>query len=130
MARPLTKGKAEPVEGAPPDPLANPRTSQKLAATKEFVQQLVRAIRASALYRHATAKFLEFLEKPYKTLVSVTEQFGAIQWKVETQSFTLFKQDLLGHETGENLPYKFYKDGIRHLIFRPASPRRSCSSSP
>jgi HEAT repeat protein len=38
---------------------------------------------------------------------------------VEAESFTLHKQPLLPEDVSDDrLPYKFHKDGIRHLIFR------------
>jgi HEAT repeat protein len=120
MAQAQARGKAKGAgEEKVNDPLADPNNVKKLEATREFCLQLVRAIKSISLYKHATAKFLEFIEKPHQTLDRVTAEFGAISWRVETQWFTLFKQDLLGDEAGDNMPYKFYRDGIRHLIFRP-----------
>jgi hypothetical protein len=115
-----SKGKKEErPEGAPADPLDDPKNQRKLELTGEFCQLLVRAIKSIGLYRHATGKFHEFIERPHATLTKVLDELGAVSFKVETQAFSLFNQDLLGSESGENIPYKFYKDGIRALIFRP-----------
>lgn len=101
------------------NPLDDPENVKKLQLTQEFCLTLVRTIKNIGLYRHATGKFMEFVEKPSQQLAAITEQLGAVSFRCETQAFTLFGQDLWGSETGENIPYKFYRDGIRNLIFRP-----------
>lgn len=110
---------AELVEVAGEDPLKRPENKKKYELTAEFVQHLQRAIKSIGLYRHATGKYLEFIAKPHQALSQVLDQLGPVSFKVETQSFTLFNQPLMEADTGENIPYKFYRDGIRALIFRP-----------
>lgn len=122
MAQPQMKGKGKagaPAEGGPANPLDDPQNKKKLELTIEFVQHLQRTIKSIGLYRHATGKYLEFVEKPHQALSQVLDQLGAVSFKVETQSFTLFNQPLLEADSGDNIPYKFYRDGIRALIFRP-----------
>ena len=101
------------------DPLDDPKNKKKLELTQEFVAVLQRAIKSIGLYRHATGKYMEFIERPHQALSKIVDELGAVSFKVETQAFTLFNEPLMTAEGGENIPYKFYRDGIRALIFRP-----------
>ena len=111
--------KAWDVNEGTPNPLDDPQNRRKLELTAEFVQTLQRAIKSIGLYRHATSKFMEFMERPHQALSQIVDELGAVSFKVETQAFTLFSQPLWSADTGENVPYKFYRDGVRALIFRP-----------
>ena len=101
------------------DPLDDPKNKRKLELTQEFVSVLQRGIKSIGLYRHATGKYMEFIEKPHQALSKIVDELGAVSFKVETQAFTLFNEPLMAAEGGDNIPYKFYRDGIRALIFRP-----------
>ncbi|MBS2027142.1 MAG: HEAT repeat domain-containing protein [Deltaproteobacteria bacterium] len=115
----VAKKQPELLEDGKENPLAKPENQKKLQLTTEFIQHLQRAIKSIGLYRHATGKYMEFIEKPHQALSQIVDQLGAVSFKVETQAFTLFNELLWTADSGENIPYKFYKDGIRALIFRP-----------
>ena len=62
-------------------------------------------------------KYGEYLTKAHIALTQYLEEFGVLQLKVDVTNFQLFKQDLFSEDS--QLPYKFFKDGIRQLMFRP-----------
>ena len=88
-------------------------------AARAVFQQLMKGFKNIALYRHNTARYGEYLEKAYQAMCGYLDTYQALAVKVEAEAFTLHKQALLPPESDERLPYRFYKDGIRHLIFRP-----------
>lgn len=90
---------------------------QQLEAARAFVHQLLRAQKQVSMYRHAEAKFAGFVSRAFEALRDFTSRFGALRLKVELSAFTLHGEGLLGEES--LLPYAFFKDGIRALIFQP-----------
>lgn len=101
------------------DPLADPENKKKLALAKEFALQLAKGIKNIGIYRHNASRFPEMVQRALEAVARYTEAYGPLTLKVETQCFSLFKQPVFeAGDAGENLPYKFYRDGIRHLIFR------------
>jgi HEAT repeat protein len=115
-ATPAEPRPAEPA--APPvDPLADERSHQKLELAKAFAFHLLKGIKQIGMYRHNEARYGEYLQKSHDAVRDFTETYGPLLFKVEQQNFRLFDQDLFPEET--NLPFKFWRDGIRQFIFRP-----------
>ena len=115
-ATPAEPRPAEPA--APPvDPLADERSHQKLELAKAFAFHLLKGIKQIDMYRHNEARYGEYLQKSHDAVRDFTETYGPLLFKVEQQNFRLFDQDLFPEET--NLPFKFWRDGIRQFIFRP-----------
>jgi hypothetical protein len=103
---------------APPlDPLADERNRQKLELAKAFAFHLLKGIKQIGMYRHNEARYGEYLLKSHDAIRAYTDAYGALLFKVEQQNFLLFEQELFPEET--NLPFKFWRDGIRQFIFRP-----------
>lgn len=102
------------------DPLSLPENRGKLELAKEFAFHLAKGIKNIGIYKHNTAKYGEFVQKAYEAVGKFTDKYGPLSIRVEAQCFSMFKQPIFEvAEGGDNLPYKFYRDGIRHLIFRP-----------
>ncbi len=97
-------------------PLADPENRRKFDAAKEVFYHLAKGIKQIALYRHSVAKYPEFLERAHQSLGGFLETYGLLSVKVETQSFNMFKEPLTDDA---DLAFRFHRDGIRHLIFRP-----------
>ncbi|MFN7133815.1 MAG: HEAT repeat domain-containing protein, partial [Myxococcales bacterium] len=115
---------AAPARNAPApdqadDPLSSAENRSKLEAAKEFAFHLAKGIKNIGIYRHNTGKYPEYVGKAYEAVQKFTSQFGPMSIKVEAQCFSMFKQPIFEADSADNLPYKFYSDGIRHLIFRP-----------
>jgi hypothetical protein len=104
---------------APPtaDPMDDPVNREKVDLARTFAFQLLKGIKQIGMYRHQESKFDEFLHNAHAALDSYTQKFGPLSLKVETQNFTLIGQHLFAEDSP--LPYKFFRDGIRQLIFRP-----------
>src|SRR5437879_1758582 len=106
--------KDEPVED---NPLDNPENRKKVELAKNFTFHLVKGIKQIGMYRHAESKFPEFLAKAHEAITQYTNEHGTLSLRVEQQNFVLYKEPLFSDET--SIPYKFFRDGIRQLIFRP-----------
>ncbi|MBI4821072.1 MAG: HEAT repeat domain-containing protein [Deltaproteobacteria bacterium] len=98
---------------------ADDETAERVAAV---FQLLLRAIKNINLYRHATSRFPEYLGPAHAELTKFLEKEHAMPLKLGP--FTLhFKKKLIYEDNDkENLTYKFYKDGMRFLLFREGIP--------
>jgi HEAT repeat protein len=110
---------SQPSQTAPPakDPMDDPVTRDKIDLAKTFAFQLLKGIKQIGMYRHQESRFEEFLHNSHVAIDSYTHKFGPLSLKVETQNFSLLGQHLFAEDSP--LPYKFFRDGIRQLIFRP-----------
>lgn len=97
--------------------MSDPELKKQIEAARGVAFHLLKGIKVIGMYRHNEAKYGEYLQKACDALNAYTSQFGPLQLKVELTNFTLHKQDLFSEDNP--IPYKFYKDGIRQLIFRP-----------
>jgi hypothetical protein len=89
---------------------------EKVDLARNFTFQLLKGIKQIGMYRHNEAKYPEFLSPALKALAGYTEKHGPLSLKVEQQNFVLLNEPLFSEATP--LPYKFFRDGIRQLIFR------------
>jgi hypothetical protein len=106
------------IAGAPPaDPASTAAVAKQLEVARGVAFHLLKGIKVIGMYRHNEAKYGEYLQKACDALKVYTDQYGPLQLRVELTNFTLFKQDLFTEDNP--IPYKFFKDGIRQLIFRP-----------
>ncbi len=106
--------KANPPEA---DRMADPAVREKVEAARDFAFHLLKGIKQIGMYRHNEAKFPEFLARAHESINAYTEKHGPLSLKVEMQNFHLMGEALFTEDSP--LPYKFYRDGIRQLIFRP-----------
>lgn len=108
---------AQKAAAAAVDPMEDPANREKVELARNFTFHLLKGVKQIGMYRHAEQKFPEFLASAHKAIVDYTTQHGPLQMKVEQQNLLLMGQNLFSEDT--NLPYKFFRDGIRQLIFRP-----------
>ncbi len=104
---------------APPpqaDPMADPAKKKQVEAAKQVSWHLLKGLKMIAMYRHNESKYGEYLTKAWEAMKQYMEQYGPLILRVELTNFTLFKQDLFSEDN--SMPYKFFKDGIRQIIFR------------
>lgn len=111
---------AQPQSPNAPDPMADPATREKVELARDFAFHLQKGIKQIGMYRHNEAKFPEFLKQAHDAILKYGEQHGPLGIKIEGQNFYLLGQNLFSEDTP--LAYKFYRDGIRNLIFRPGMP--------
>lgn len=99
------------------EPQLSPEAREKVELAKTFAFHLLKGIKQIGMYRHNESRFPEFLGKALESIASYTDKFGPLSMKVEQQNFLLLGESLFSEDTP--LPYKFFRDGIRQLIFRP-----------
>lgn len=97
-------------------PLQDPENLQRYQQAREVFLNLVKGIKQINLYQHATGKYAEFLGRAHASLAGWTETHGPLNVKVDSGNFFLFKEPLL--DEGD-FSYRFFRDGIRNLVFRP-----------
>ncbi len=102
---------------AAPEPSADPAVREKVELARNFTFHLLKGIKQIGMYRHNEAKYPEFLSRAQETLAEYTAKYGPLGLKVEQQNFMLHGEPLFSEATP--LPYKFFRDGIRQLLFRP-----------
>jgi hypothetical protein len=105
------------VADTPKEPSADPVVREKVELARNFSFHLLKGIKQIGMYRHNEAKFPEFLAKALEAVEAYAEKHGPLSLKVEQQNFLLHGEALFSEDTP--LPYKFFRDGIRQLIFRP-----------
>ncbi|KFA92340.1 HEAT repeat domain-containing protein [Archangium violaceum] len=98
-------------------PPTDPAVEEKLEAARNFTFHLLKGIKQIGMYRHNEARFPEFLSRATEALAAYTDKHGPLSLKVEQQNFMLHGEPTFSEDTP--LPYKFFRDGIRQLIFRP-----------
>jgi len=99
------------------EPEQTPEIREKVELARTFAFHLLKGIKQIGMYRHNDARFPEFLAKALESITQFTEKYGPLSLKVEQQNLTLHNDSLFTEDTP--LPYKFFRDGIRQLIFRP-----------
>jgi hypothetical protein len=99
------------------EPSADPVVRDKVELARNFTFHLLKGIKQIGMYRHNEAKFPEFMGKALEAIGAYTDKHGPLSLKVEQQNFMLSGEALFSEDTP--LPYKFFRDGIRQLIFRP-----------
>jgi hypothetical protein len=99
------------------EPSADPVIREKVELARNFTFHLLKGIKQIGMYRHNEAKYPEFLGKALEAVTQYTDKHGPLSLKVDQQNFLLHNEALFAEDTP--LPYKFFRDGIRQLIFRP-----------
>lgn len=99
------------------DPMEDPVKKAQVEAAKGVAFHLLKAIKQIGMYRHAETKFPEFLTKTHEAVKQYHDAHGPLTLKVDMTNLTLHKQDLFTEDNP--LSYKFFKDGIRTLVFHP-----------
>jgi hypothetical protein len=99
------------------EPAIDPVVREKVDLARNFTFQLLKGIKQIGMYRHNEAKYPEFLSPALNAITEYTEKHGPLSLKVDQQNFVLHNEALFSEDTP--LSYKFFRDGIRQLIFRP-----------
>lgn len=85
---------------------------------REAFRLLLKGIKNIHIYRHAEMRFPEYMQPAHTALTRYLEANDSLPLKIEP--FAVKLRDAVVHEdeNRENLTYRFYKDGVRYLIFR------------
>ncbi len=99
------------------NPMDDPELKAQIEAARGVAFHLLKGIKQIQMYRHAEGKFPDFLAKTLDALADFHKKYGPLNLKVDMTNLTLHKQDLFTEDNP--LSYKFFKDGIRTLVFHP-----------
>lgn len=97
--------------------MTDPAIRKQVESARTVAYTLLKGVKTISMYRHNESKYGEYLQKAWEAVNAYTETFGPLNLRVEITNFSLFKQDVFTEENP--IPYKFFKDGIRQIIFRP-----------
>jgi len=93
--------------------------SPRVAAAREFFSQLRKGARTIAMYRHNAARFSDIIQPAFEALTAALEP-GPLVVRVQAEAFLLEGQEVWSAEGGgENVPFRFYREGVRQLVLRP-----------
>lgn len=88
----------------------------------EAFRQLLKGIKNIGIYRHAENRFGEFLQPAFDLLTAFLEEHEVLPLKLSPFTLEFKKQVIYEDQDKENLTYKFYRDGMRFLLFRRGLP--------
>src|SRR5688572_32156626 len=88
----------------------------------EAFRLLLKGIKNIGIYRHAENRFAEFLQPAHEALTAFLEEYEILPLKLLPYSLEYKKQAIYEDQNKENLTYKFYRDGMRFLMFRRGLP--------
>ncbi|MDF1563403.1 MAG: HEAT repeat domain-containing protein [Deltaproteobacteria bacterium] len=92
----------------------------KTRAVHEAYSQIAKGIKNIGIYMHNTARHPEYLEPALEAIHRYGEAYGPMVVSVEASGFIFNKQHVFSETfQNESIPYKFYREGVRRLIFRP-----------
>ncbi len=103
--------------------LADDAPDPAVEQAAQVFQLLLKSIKTIGIYRHAESRYPEFIEPAYRALTQFLKEHDSLSLKLEPFALKYKNQPIYEDETKENLTYKFYKDGIRLLVFRVGLPQ-------
>lgn len=83
---------------------------------------LLKGLKNISIYRHAESRFAEYLDPAHKALTAFLETEGVLPLKLTPFTLEFKKHVIYEDQNKENLTYKFYRDGMRFLMFRQGLP--------
>ena len=87
-----------------------------------FLFLLLKGIKNIGIYRHAENRFLEFIQPAYAALDGFLALREVLPLKLGPFTLEYKKTVIYEDQAKENLTYKFYRDGLRYLVFRQGIP--------
>lgn len=81
-------------------------------------QLILKGLKNINIYRHATGRYGEYLDPAFQLLTTFLEREHILPLKLAPYSLEYKKNVIYEEESKENLTYKFYRDGMRFLVFR------------
>ncbi len=100
-------------------PKDSAESTDRADAARTFGASWNKAIKQIAMYRHAQAKYPEFLTRAHEALTAFGAQFGVLQLKVDQAQLAHEGQPLL--DVDSPIPYRLFKEGIRQVLLRPGA---------
>jgi hypothetical protein len=115
-----------------PEPLADPdelesgsgaaeqADADQIAAQQagEIFFHLLKGLKNIGIYRHNHGRYGEYLEPAFVALTDFLKEWHNLPLKLGPYTLEYNKQVIYEEHSKENLSYRFYRDGMRFLIFR------------
>ncbi|HOX46310.1 MAG TPA: HEAT repeat domain-containing protein [Myxococcota bacterium] len=103
--------------------LKDEEIAPQVSAAKDVFNEMQKSLKQIALYRHNTGQYGEYCDRTYKLLAGFLEQYENLPLRVEQLGFKLHGEWVYQEDASEmNLAHKFYRDGVRILVFRRGLP--------
>jgi HEAT repeat protein len=83
---------------------------------------LLKGIKNINIYRHAQARYTEYLDPAHKAITAFLDEHEVLPLKLSPYTLEYKKHVIYEEQSKENLTYKFYRDGMRFLMFRLGLP--------
>ncbi len=103
----------EPSDDAP---ALAPELQAQVEAGRKVAYLFLRNLKVIGMYRHNRNRYGEYLGATWQALCEYIQVYGGLSLKIEVTNFTIHKQPLFSDDS--QIPYKFFKDGIRRIVFR------------
>ena len=89
------------------------------AQIKDFFSKLRKGWKSISMYRHDTARFLDFLKPALASLEPYFASREMLSLSIDEARFRLGEHPVYEEElSDQNLAFRFYREGVRLLIFR------------
>lgn len=118
------RGRMEPAQtlrpnglGEAPQAPTDADAAQRLELARAFAFHLLKGIKQIGIYRHNEGRYPEYLAPAHKALTAWLDTHGPLVVRVEQQNLMLGEGALFSEDT--TVAYRFHRDGVRRLIFRP-----------
>ncbi len=89
---------------------------------KNFFFLLLKGIKNIGIYRHAENRYIEFIQPAHAALDAFLAEHQVLPLKIGPYSLEYKKHPVYEDQDKENLTYRFYRDGLRYLVFREGIP--------
>jgi HEAT repeat protein len=94
---------------------ADEQTAQEAA---QFFSLLLKGLKNIGIYRHAQTRYGEYLEPAFNALTAFLARDRLMPLKLTPYTLELKKRVIYEEQSKESLSYRFYRDGMRFLVFR------------
>jgi hypothetical protein len=108
----------EPPQAEPEDD----RAAEQAQEVAQIIALLLKGIKNIGIYKHAESRYREYLEPAHKAMEQFLELDPVLPLKLTPYTLEFKKQVVYEDQNKENLTYKFYRDGMRFLMFRGGLP--------
>lgn len=88
----------------------------------EAFRLLLKGLKNIGIYKHAENRYAEFLAPAHQALTAFLDEYEILPLKLTPYTLEYKKQVIYEDQDKENLTYKFYRDGMRFLLFRRGLP--------
>lgn len=83
---------------------------------------LLKGLKNIGIYKHAESRYMEYLEPAHTAMTAFLEENESLSLKLSPYTLEYKKQVIYEDQDKENLTYKFFRDGMRFLMFRRGLP--------